>query len=96
MFKELSIPILGVVENMSFLQLPDGTRMEIFGKGGGQQLADMAEVPLLGNIPLEPEVRQGGDEGVPIVVSNPESAAAKVLVSLAEKIAASVSVSALK
>ena len=96
MFKELSIPILGVVENMSFLQLPDGTRMEIFGKGGGQQLADMAEVPLLGNIPLEPGVRQGGDEGVPIVVSNPESAAAKVLVSLAEKIAASVSVSALK
>ena len=96
MFRELSIPILGVVENMSFLQLPDGSRMEIFGKGGGQQLADMAGVPLLGNIPLEPGVRQGGDEGVPVVVSTPESAAAKVLVSLAEKIAASVSVSALK
>ena len=96
MFRELSIPILGVVENMSFLQLPDGTRMEIFGKGGGQQLADMAGVPLLGNIPLDPDVRQGGDEGVPVVVAHPESAAASTLRSLAEKIAASISVSALK
>jgi ATP-binding protein involved in chromosome partitioning len=96
MFRELSVPILGVVENMSYLQLPDGTRMEVFGKGGGQQLADMAGVPLLGSIPLQPSVRQGGDEGKPVVVSAPESEAGQALLSLAEKIAASVSVSALK
>jgi ATP-binding protein involved in chromosome partitioning len=96
MFRELSIPILGVVENMSYLQLPDGTRMEVFGKGGGSQLAELASVPLLGTIPLEPDVRQGGDEGVPIVVSSPGSAAGLALRSLAEKIAAAVSVLAMQ
>ena len=96
MFRELSIPILGVVENMSYLELPDGTHLEVFGKGGGQQLAEMASVPFLGSIPLEADVRQGGDEGVPIVISNPQSGAGSALRSLAEKVAASVSVMALQ
>jgi ATP-binding protein involved in chromosome partitioning len=96
MFRELSVPVLGVVENMSYLQLPDGTRMEVFGKGGGEQLASMAGVELLGSIPLEPSIRQGGDSGKPVVVSAPESVAGRALINLAEKIAASISVSALQ
>lgn len=96
MFRELSIPILGVVENMSYLQLPDGTRMEVFGKGGGSRLAELANVPLLGTVPLEPDVRQGGDEGVPIVVSSPGSAAGLALRGVAEKIAAAISVLAMQ
>lgn len=96
MFRELSIPILGVVENMSFLQLPDGTRMEVFGKGGGSRLAELASVPLLGTVPLDPDVRQGGDEGIPIVVSSPGSAAGLALRGVAEKIAAAISVLAMQ
>lgn len=95
MFKELQVPILGVVENMSYLQLPDGQKMEVFGKGGGMQLASMAGVPFLGGIPMESEVREGGDGGVPIVVSKPESPAAMALRNLAGQIAAQLSVSAL-
>ena len=95
MFKELNVPILGVVENMSYLELPDGTRMEIFGKGGGQELADLAGAPLIGTIPLDSSVRAGGDEGRPVVVSNPDSAAAKALISVSEKVAALLSVAAL-
>jgi ATP-binding protein involved in chromosome partitioning len=96
MFKELNVPILGVVENMSYLELPDGTRLEVFGKGGGAQLAEMAGVPLIGMIPLDPTVRAGGDEGRPVVVSNPDSAAAKALVGVSEKVAALLSVAALQ
>lgn len=95
MFKELQVPILGVVENMSYLQLPDGQKMEVFGKGGGMQLASMAGVPFLGGIPMESEVREGGDGGEPIVVSKPESPAAMALRNLAGQIAAQLSVSAL-
>lgn len=95
MFKELQVPILGVVENMSYLQLPDGQKMEIFGKGGGMQLATAAGVPFLGGIPMESEVREGGDCGVPIVVSKPETPAAMALRNLAGQIAAQLSISAL-
>jgi len=95
MFKELQVPILGVIENMSYLELPDGTRMEVFGKGGGQQLASMAGVPYFGGVPMEPGVRAGGDGGTPIVVSNPESPASQVMNKLAGQIAAGLSVAAL-
>jgi len=95
MFKELQVPILGVVENMSYLQLPDGQKMEIFGKGGGMQLATAAGVPFLGGIPMESAVREGGDGGVPIVVSKPETPAAMALRNLAGQIAAQLSISAL-
>jgi ATP-binding protein involved in chromosome partitioning len=92
MFNQLNVPILGVVENMSYLELPDGHRMEIFGKGGGKQLADGGKVPFLGQIPMESAVREGGDTGAPIVASAPDSPAGKALRDLAEQIAARVSV----
>lgn len=85
--------IVGVVENMSWMDLPDGTRMDVFGSGGGQSVADRltkavgAKVPLLGQIPLEKAVREGGDEGVPIVLSAPDSPAGTALREIAEKLA---------
>ncbi|MEO6879371.1 MAG: Mrp/NBP35 family ATP-binding protein [Mycobacteriaceae bacterium] len=84
--------IVGVVENMSWMELPDGTRMEVFGSGGGQMVADTltravgSTVPLLGQIPLETAVRVGGDAGVPIVLSDPDSPAAKALQSVADRL----------
>jgi ATP-binding protein involved in chromosome partitioning len=95
MFKQLEVPILGVVENMSYLDLPDGSRMDIFGSGGGEGMAKELEVPFLGNVPIDPSVREGGDSGKPIVVSNPDSAAAKALTNIAQSVAAKVSVAAL-
>lgn len=96
MFKQMKVPILGVVENMSFLVLPDGTRMEVFGNGGGPLLANIADVPLLGTIPMESAVREGGDNGKPVVISHPESSTAKAFTALAESIAARVSVETMK
>jgi len=96
MFQELNVDILGVVENMSYLELPDGTRMDIFGAGGGESMAAAAGVPFLGAIPMDPEVRQGGDQGTPVVISRPDSAAGKALRGLAESIAARLSVAALQ
>ena len=96
MFQQLNIPILGVVENMSYLVLPDGTEMDVFGKGGGKKLADQMNVPLIGNIPMEAEVRVGGDVGVPIIISNPESVAAKALQNIAPDVAAKLSVASMQ
>ncbi|MEU3476369.1 Mrp/NBP35 family ATP-binding protein [Rhodococcus sp. NPDC006774] len=85
--------VAGVVENMSWLELPDGTRMDIFGSGGGQDVSDRltkavgVSVPLLGQIPLDTAVREGGDAGTPIVLSNPESPAAQALEAVAAKLA---------
>ncbi len=96
MFKVLNVPILGVIENMSYLELPDGTRMDVFGSGGGETLAKDAEVPFLGTIPLDPDVRKGSDSGSPVVHALPDAASAKALTAIAEKIAASLSVAAAK
>lgn len=85
--------ILGVVENMSWMDLPDGTRMEPFGSGGGQTVADRltqmvgAQVDLLGQVPLEPVLREGGDAGMPVVLSAPESASGSALRAIADKLA---------
>jgi ATP-binding protein involved in chromosome partitioning len=85
--------VVGVVENMSWLELPDGTRMEVFGSGGGQRVADSltqaigATVPVLGQIPLDPRVRETGDAGTPIVLADPSSAAAKALAAVAHSLA---------
>ncbi|HMK08912.1 MAG TPA: Mrp/NBP35 family ATP-binding protein [Anaerolineales bacterium] len=92
MFRTMDVPILGVVENMSYLELPDGQHMDIFGSGGGERLAAAAGVPFLGNIPLDPEVRVGSDAGRPAVLANPASAAAKALEGLARSLAAALSV----
>jgi ATP-binding protein involved in chromosome partitioning len=85
--------IVGVVENMSGLVLPDGSIMQIFGEGGGRQVAENlsravgADVPLLGQIPLDPALVTAGDSGVPLVLSAPESAAAEQLRGVADKLA---------
>ncbi|MEU7903037.1 Mrp/NBP35 family ATP-binding protein [Actinoplanes sp. NPDC049118] len=85
--------LVGVVENMSWLELPDGTRMEVFGSGGGQTVADSltktvgASVPLLGQIPLDTRVREAGDAGTPVVLADPEAPAAKALDAVADRLA---------
>jgi ATP-binding protein involved in chromosome partitioning len=96
MFRELNVAVLGVVENMSYLEMPDGTVVDIFGSGGGQKLADASGVPFIGSIPIDPAVRAGGDAGTPIVVSHPESPAAKSLQAVAQSLAGLISVEALK
>jgi len=96
MFRELNVPLLGIVENMSFLELPDGTKMDIFGSGGGERLAEATGVPFIGAIPMDPSVREGGDSGKPVVLTHPDSAVAKALKAIAEDLAAKVSVAALR
>lgn len=95
MFRTLEVPILGVIENMSYLDLPDGTRMDIFGSGGGEQLAQATQTPFLGKIPIDQNVRIGGDSGKPVVVTNPDSAVALALTGIAQKVAAQISIAAL-
>ncbi len=85
--------IVGVVENMSWLELPDGQRMEVFGSGGGAQVAESlgrlvgAPVPLLGQIPLDTRLREGGDAGVPLVLSDAAAPAAAALIAVADRLA---------
>lgn len=83
---KVNIETKGIIENMSWFTGDDGKRYELFGAGGGQELADTVGAPLLGQIPLVPELRQGGDDGNPIVVANPESEAAKAFAAIAERI----------
>ncbi len=90
MCRKLNLPILGVVENMSFFVDPAGLRHELFGAGGGQKVADFAEAPLLGQIPLEPSVREWGDAGTPIVQSAPGSTSAKAFMDVADALATRV------
>jgi len=85
--RKLKLAVRGVIENMSWFTGDDGTRYELFGSGGGQQLADDLGVPLLGKVPLVSALREGGDDGVPIVVSDPEGEAAQVFTQLAATIA---------
>ena len=94
MFRQLNVPILGVVENMSYLELPDGTRLDIFGTGGGEKLAREGQVPFFGTIPIDAKVRLGGDNGKPVIVADPASPAALALKGIAEQVAARISVAA--
>jgi ATP-binding protein involved in chromosome partitioning len=96
MFRELNVPVLGIIENMSYLELPDGTHMDVFGKGGGEKLARSMNAPFIGAIPIDPAIRVGGDQGVPIVVSNPDSVTSKALKSIAADLAAKISISTLQ
>lgn len=97
MFQQLGVSVLGIVENMSYFIPPDAPdkKYDIFGSGGGAKTAQELGVPLLGSIPLEMPVREGGDTGVPIVISDPNSAAALELTAIAQRIAGKVSVFAL-
>jgi ATP-binding protein involved in chromosome partitioning len=89
------VPVLGVVENMSYFESPEtGKPMAIFGTGGGKRLADELQVPLLGEVPLYPPVLEGADRGAPIVVSDPSCSAARKLTDIATAITAQLGVSA--
>jgi len=92
MFNKVNVPILGIVENMAYFTDDQGKRHAIFGEGGARKLAAELEVPFLGEVPLEQVVREGGDEGHPVVERNPTTVAAKALVSIAEKAAQSISI----
>jgi len=97
MFETVAVPVLGVIENMSYFIAPDtGTRYNIFGEGGGQRLAEEYGVPFLGSIPLATEVREGGDRGVPVVIGQPDSPQAKAFRKTAEEVARQVSIEAMK
>ena len=97
MFETVAIPVLGIVENMSYFIAPDtGNRYNIFGEGGGQTLAARYSVPFLGAVPLGIEVREGGDKGVPVVVSNPDSPQAQAFRKVTEEVARQVSIEAMK
>jgi len=96
MFRQLDVHIFGVVENMSYLELPDGTKMDVFGSGGGERLARESGVPFIGAIPMDATVREGGDTGRPVVVARPASVVALALQSITQDIAARVSVAAVQ
>jgi ATP-binding protein involved in chromosome partitioning len=97
MFETVAVPVLGVVENMSYFVAPDtGTHYNIFGEGGGEKLAAMYGVPFLGKVPLGIDVREAGDKGVPVVISQPESAQAYAFRGVAEEVARQVSIEAMK
>lgn len=86
MFDKVSVPILGVVENMSYLEGPDGSRQAIFGEGGGAEIAESLETELMGQIPLDQSIREGCDRGIPIVISDPDSSAAQGFMGVARQI----------
>jgi ATP-binding protein involved in chromosome partitioning len=98
MFEQVAVPVLGVVENMSYFVPPDmpEKRYHIFGQGGGQKLANQYGVPFLGEVPLGLEVREASDTGTPVVISQPDSPQAKAFVKVAEEVARQISIEAMK
>jgi ATP-binding protein involved in chromosome partitioning len=86
MSQKVNLDVIGVIENMSWFRGDDGKSYELFGAGGGQELAEQLGVPLLGQVPLVPELRVGADEGRPIVVTNPDDEASQAFVRIAERI----------
>ena len=93
MYKKLNIPPLGIIENMSYFDCPNcHHESDIFGHGGGEQMAAELKIPFLGRIPIYQPIREGSDNGVPLVVSEPESPAARAFMAAAERAAAQVSI----
>jgi ATP-binding protein involved in chromosome partitioning len=93
MFEKLSVPVFGMIENMSYFSCPHcGERTEIFGHGGAQEAADELGIDFLGEIPLDSIVRSSADVGVPIMESDPESPIALAFATIAQKVAAKTSV----
>ena len=86
MFGKVNVPILGIVENMSYFTAPNGERIEIFGHGGGRAEAERQKIPFLGEIPIYTEIRLGGDSGVPVVVSHPDQPFGQAFVRVAESL----------
>jgi ATP-binding protein involved in chromosome partitioning len=83
MFQRVNVPILGIIENMSYFTTPAGERVEIFGHGGGREEAARQSVPFLGEVPLFTEIREGGDKGIPVIVSGKETPAGQSFVKIA-------------
>src|SRR3954469_21400537 len=97
MYKKLNIPTLGIIENMSHFVCPDcGHEADIFGRGGGEQMAQQLGVPFIGRIPIYQPIREGGDNGVPLMVSEPNSPAARSFMAAAERVAAEISIASYK
>ncbi|HXT13101.1 MAG TPA: Mrp/NBP35 family ATP-binding protein [Candidatus Angelobacter sp.] len=84
MFEKVNVPILGIVENMSYFTTPNGERVEIFGHGGGRYEAARQEIPFLGEVPIFTEIREGGDSGLPVVVGAPKLAPGQAFIHIAE------------
>ncbi|MBI3752772.1 MAG: iron-sulfur cluster carrier protein ApbC [Deltaproteobacteria bacterium] len=92
MFHEVKVPILGIIENMSYFQCPHcGEKTEIFSQGGGEKTSQRYNVPLLGKIPIDPHIREGGDSGKPIVIAEPSSPQTEVFIKISETVAAKIS-----
>jgi ATP-binding protein involved in chromosome partitioning len=87
MAHKVQLEVKGVIENMSWFTGDDGKRYYLFGAGGGQDLAERLEVPLLGQVPLTPELREGADSGHPLVAEQPDSEAGRIFAEMAERIA---------
>jgi ATP-binding protein involved in chromosome partitioning len=97
MYQKLNIPTLGVVENMSHFVCPQcHHEADIFGHGGGQKMAEDMNVAFLGRIPIYQPIREGGDNGVPLVMSEPDSPASRAFIAAAERVAAEVSIASYK
>ncbi len=93
MFERVNVPILGVVENMSYFIAPDtGTKYDIFGSGGGSKMAEAYNAFFLGGIPIDPRVRKGGDKGVPIVYDIPDTDQSKIMMDIAGKLTEQVNI----
>ncbi|MGL5034753.1 MAG: P-loop NTPase, partial [Microcystaceae cyanobacterium] len=97
MFQQMGVKVLGIVENMSYFIPPDlpDRSYDLFGSGGGEKTSKELQIPLLGCVPLEILLREGGDQGIPIVISTPDCASAQALTAIAQQIAAKVSMAAL-
>src|SRR5215208_1150281 len=93
MFSKLNVPIVGVIENMSYLQCPHcNEQISIFGKGGGQKISEKFDIPFLGEIPLFPQIMEGSDKGKPVIISDPDSIQANALRKMAKITAGRISV----
>jgi ATP-binding protein involved in chromosome partitioning len=86
MFSKVNVPLLGIVENMSYFTAPGGQRVEIFGHGGGRAEAERQKIPFLGEVPIFTEIREGGDRGVPTVVSSPDKPSGQAFLQIAEAV----------
>ena len=93
MFEKVNVPVLGIVENMALFVCPNcGSRHDMFAHGGGAEAAREFEVPFLGEIPIDPVIRQGGDAGIPAVVGHPESETASAFRHIASEVARELSI----
>lgn len=93
MFEKIAVPVLGIIENMSYFLCPHcGKKTEIFSSGGGEKTSQKYDIPLIGNIPIDTEIRAGGDAGKPIVISNPESPQSVEFGTIAGAVASMISI----